>query len=365
MSEVIHVFVGPSLPRTCRPNAPGLVYHAPAAQGDLYGLVATRPFAIGLIDGYFERVPAVWHKEVLWALSEGVHVWGAASMGALRAAELADFGMVGVGSVFEKFASGELNDDDEVTIVHADADNGFRPGSEAMVNIRATLEAAERAGVLSSEEKQQLVDVAKSAFYPDRNYASLILAAKATLPEARGAAFERWVRTPEHRTDIKRLDALALIERLLALRTERPGLKRVSWTFNHTDAWETVRRSFLSNMNSDAEPLLSPPESLPRESPADELLRLRAELRAAWAELARRDGFVPSPDELIHQARQFSERKGLTSGAQLRAWMQSRNITESELERLLKDEACAKSAAKVRAKRAESSVADYLCVRPD
>ena len=53
---------------------------------------------IGLVDGVFERVPAVWHKEILFALSEGVHVYGAASMGALRAAELDTFGMRGVGA---------------------------------------------------------------------------------------------------------------------------------------------------------------------------------------------------------------------------------------------------------------------------
>ena len=44
--------------------------------------------AIGIIDGYFERVPSVWHKEILWAMAEGIHVFGSASMGALRAAEL-------------------------------------------------------------------------------------------------------------------------------------------------------------------------------------------------------------------------------------------------------------------------------------
>lgn len=365
MPEAVHVFVGPSLPPKWRPDEPGLVYHPPAAQGDFYRLVGTRPFAIGLIDGYYERIPAVWHKEILWALSEGVHVWGAASMGALRATELADFGMVGVGTVFEKFASGELNDDDEVTMVHADAEDSFRPGSEAMVNIRATLDAAERAGVITFDDKQQLANGAKSAFYPDRNYAALLVVAKQIMPEARGAAFERWVRQPENWVDVKRLDALALIEGLLARREENPGLKRVGWTFNHTDAWETVRRTFASHMNGDAKLSLASPGDPLREAPGNELLRLRAELRAAWAELARRDGFVPSADELLQQARHFSERKGLTSGAQLREWMQARNITDSDLERLLKDEACATSAASVRAKRAALSVADYLCVRAD
>ena len=43
---------------------------------------------------------------------------GASSMGALRAAELSQFGMVGIGEVYQAFKLGRLEDDDEVAIVH-------------------------------------------------------------------------------------------------------------------------------------------------------------------------------------------------------------------------------------------------------
>ena len=45
----------------------------PVAQGDIYRAVRRRPRAIGIIDGYFEGVPAVWHKEILWAMAQGIH----------------------------------------------------------------------------------------------------------------------------------------------------------------------------------------------------------------------------------------------------------------------------------------------------
>ena len=61
--------------------------------------------AIGIVDGYFEGVLSVWHKEILWAMAEGIHVFGSASMGALRAAELHPFGMHGTGRIFEAFAT--------------------------------------------------------------------------------------------------------------------------------------------------------------------------------------------------------------------------------------------------------------------
>jgi hypothetical protein len=63
----------------------------------LYRAALAHPAAIGVIDGYFEVVPTVWHKEILWAMAQGIHVFGAASIGALRAAELDSFGMRGVG----------------------------------------------------------------------------------------------------------------------------------------------------------------------------------------------------------------------------------------------------------------------------
>ena len=89
---------------------------------------------IGLIDGYFEWTLSVWHKEILWALTRGVHVFGAASVGALRAVELERYGMRGVGEIFRAYRDGELEDDDEVAVVHIPGQT-FACSSEAMVNI--------------------------------------------------------------------------------------------------------------------------------------------------------------------------------------------------------------------------------------
>src|SRR5581483_2813112 len=91
---------------------------------------------------------AVWHKEILWALTQGIHVYGSASIGALRAAELAPFGMVGVGRIFEAYRDGRLEDDDEVAVVHGPAEHAFQVHSEALVNLRATLAAARTAEVV-------------------------------------------------------------------------------------------------------------------------------------------------------------------------------------------------------------------------
>ena len=119
-------------------------------QGSFIGRRSMRPAVIGVIDGYFEVTPTVWHKEILWAMAQGIHVFGAASIGALRAAELDAFGMKGIGRIYEDFRDGVLEDDDEVAVLHGPAELGYPPLTEAMVNIRATLAAAAREGIISA-----------------------------------------------------------------------------------------------------------------------------------------------------------------------------------------------------------------------
>lgn len=359
MSQAIHVFVGPSLPPGERPSLPGLVFHPPASQGDVYRLIQQRPLALAIVDGYFERVPSVWHKEILWALSEEVRVFGAASMGALRAAELADFGMVGVGSIFEDFAAGRLSDDDEVTIVHADASFDFRPGSEAMVNIRATLALAQQHDVLSVEQQRLLGARVKRLFYPDRSYAALLSYAREELDRASCERFEVWLRQASHRVDQKRLDALALLDRLAQLRSTPQPLDRVAWTFQHTDAWEQVRLGLLRRQATRPEASVSLPQP-GRSAVENQRLVDRARLRALEIMAAKRDGFTPTRDDLEQAVADFCRQRGFTSAQQLREGLARDAIGAAEFETLMLDQACVTRARRAPAYDLERSVSDLL-----
>jgi hypothetical protein len=213
----------------------------PAHQGDLYRAARHGAQAIGLIDGYFDQVNSVAHKEILWAMANGVHVFGAASMGALRAAELELFGMEGVGTIFNQYRSGALEDDDEVAVAHASAEDGYRALSEAMVNIRATFAAAARQRVISEATRQLLISTAKALFYGDRSFPLILARAEAeAAPPAELKALCAFL--PTGRVDQKRSDALALVRRLREHRDSRPAPKTVKYFFSHTDAWEALRR---------------------------------------------------------------------------------------------------------------------------
>src|SRR5438552_18870027 len=89
-----------------------------------------------LIDGVFESQPSVWHHEILDALDSGVQVFGGASTGALRAAELYSFGMAGVGRIFQSYRDEVIIDDSEVALLPAGADHAWRPLTVPLLNVR-------------------------------------------------------------------------------------------------------------------------------------------------------------------------------------------------------------------------------------
>jgi hypothetical protein len=239
-----YVFLGPSLPVADAVRVlPGAVYLPPVAVGDVYALVRdVRPRRIAIVDGYFERMAAVWHKEILWALEHGVAVSGAASMGALRAAELRSFGMTGVGRVYAAYARGRLVADDEVAIVHGPAEMGYVAMSTAMVDLRAGLATAVRRGAITARSGDRLIELGRAMFYRDRSWESLIGAAAGAVPARQRAALAALVAAglPSQ----KAADARALLRQLAGERRARPGARpgtrqaKPRWTMERTWFWD-------------------------------------------------------------------------------------------------------------------------------
>jgi hypothetical protein len=233
------VFVGPTLAgREIKPGS-DIVLHPPAAQGDLYRAARGKVRAIALIDGAFETVPSVWHKEILFALSRGIRVYGAASMGALRAAELHPFGMTGIGKIFRDYRAGRIESDDAVAVLHAPAEEGYRPLSEALVDMRATLASATRARIVSRNTARGLDRIASGTFFKDRDWRRIMSAAATDgLPKRELARLTKWL--PHNRVEQKRHDALALIAAMRRKLAHPATPFRPRFAFQHTAYWQTV-----------------------------------------------------------------------------------------------------------------------------
>ncbi len=244
------IFAGPSLPPRTRPATGPFEWRPPVRQGELYRVALDRPAVIGVIDGYFETTPTVWHKEILWAMAHGIHVFGAASIGALRAAELDAFGMSGIGRVYDGFRSGALEDDDEVAVLHGPAEIGYPAVTDAMVDIRATLSAAVSEDVVSAGFAADLTAIAKALFYKERTYRALLDAAAAAGADSGALSrFEHWLTTG--RVHQKQRDALAMVRAIATLLAAGVLPLQVDYELANTAAWQAAIRAATSLISAD------------------------------------------------------------------------------------------------------------------
>lgn len=230
------VFVGPTLlAEEAQRLAPDAEIRPPVAVGELLAIARGKkhPGCVAIIDGYFERMAAVWHKEILFALERGIAVYGAASMGALRAAELAPWGMVGAGEIYRAFASGELMADDEVAVAHLRAEHDHRPISDALVNLRDGLQRAAAAGAVPKKLAVLLLQAAARRHYRERSWRNTLEdgAALGLTTEARNK-LATWL--SRNRPDLKAADARLLLTQLATTGWQAPAPIAVprTWAFN-------------------------------------------------------------------------------------------------------------------------------------
>jgi hypothetical protein len=211
------VYLGPSLPRH---EAEGILeaeYRPPVRRGDLPSLPPEVDL-VGIIDGVFMSEAAVGHREILALLERGTRVIGGGSMGALRASELHDFGMQGVGEIFELYASGQIEGDDEVALTfHPET---LEPLSEPLVNMRLNLRRAVEEGVVDGDDASSVLERVAREYFPRRSLLLMMRSIEDVLDDARSASLRDFLRRDY--VDFKRADAVKV---LTALRTAREEIE--------------------------------------------------------------------------------------------------------------------------------------------
>jgi hypothetical protein len=241
------LFAGPTLYQ--QSIAPPIECFGPAAMGSLFRAVEAGFRRVGIVDGYFGNKPSIWHKEILFALDQGVEVVGAASMGALRAAEMSVYGMTGIGRIYRLYRNGRMTDDDEVAVIHAPRYLGFQPLSHAMVNIRYTLRRLVRQGVIDAALSATIAHRMKLRHFSQRTAGELhqsLTVIAATTDVNPDRIMQQFI---AEYVDAKRLDAVALVD-YLANSAPLPRQRR-AWRFPATAHW---RRQFEQDL-ADVPPL--------------------------------------------------------------------------------------------------------------
>lgn len=206
----IHLFGGPSL-RLCRflLKEPCIELHPPAQRHSFLSVPASTKDIFLLVDGYYGSVPAISHYEIIEIMSRGNLVFGCSSMGALRAAELFNVGMIGIGYVFAMYKEALLTGDDEVAIMHDPVD--WTPVSCALVNIRFACEHLVNKDLIKYDQACEMIRLIQRVPFFER---SEILVKR--MGERVGLAPEIVDLMLSDRYDIKCNDARSAIECLVA-----------------------------------------------------------------------------------------------------------------------------------------------------
>lgn len=229
------VYLGPTLEITEAKTIFSEAHYLPPIRcGDILHALRWRPKTIVIIDGYFEKTSSIWHKEILLALEKGIRVYGASSMGALRACELSVFGMIGIGKIYEQYSHGILTDDDEVAVLHQSGIHHYKPITDAMVNIRETLSLAYNSKIINGKLKNELLDATKKTFYQQRRFNNICHEfAKNTHTELGIYKLIEWIKQGNY-CNQKRLDA---IECLLTVKNQ---LNDKIYTTSHNTCFSTM-----------------------------------------------------------------------------------------------------------------------------
>lgn len=331
----IVIFLGPSLPITEAREILDAIYLPPAKQADLISAVTTyKPDAIGLIDGVFLSCPSVWHKEILYAIEQGVAVYGASSMGALRAAETDTFGTIGIGEIYRMYASGELIDDDEVALVHGLEDIEYRPLSEPMVNVRATFRRAMDEEIIDEAVYEELNAIAKSIYFPERTFPAIFR--KAVTAGIEPAKLENMALFfKEKYVDLKRKDAILLLETLRDLPKSLP---------QQPPTVSLVRNQFFETLYHRDRTVLRNDTGIPLGDiagyaalhlPDFDDINLNASNRALVQILAELLGVQVSEKQIDDERQRFRLKHNLTEETAFKHWLEHNDLSFEEFEQLM------------------------------
>lgn len=163
------VFLGPSIRREKVKVPANTKIAGPIRRGDLDSFHEFDRFVV--IDGEFDQSLSVSPKEILRILDQGKSVIGASSMGALRASELKDFGMVGLGWVYRMFVRAAVRQDDDVALTFNPLN--FLPTTVPMVNVKYWMEEGRKQGAICNRDGAAVIRAARRVFYADRTEALL------------------------------------------------------------------------------------------------------------------------------------------------------------------------------------------------
>lgn len=205
------IFVGPSLPN----NSIQQILRIPAevrkpVQRDDITHLSDEYSIICIIDGIFQSQLAVSAREIKLALDRGKIVIGSSSMGALRAAELDNYGMIGIGEVYKAYKTDETMSDADVALIFQEGT--FENITVPLVNIRYALIKAKQQNIIKESDVNTIISAIRIIHFTELTYSRLFKFAENLIENTKLIKLKDFINLNRHQLDIKKQDAIKLVE---------------------------------------------------------------------------------------------------------------------------------------------------------
>jgi len=235
----------------------------------------------------------------------GIKIYGCSSIGALRAAETCDYGiMIGCGEIFKWYWEGVTDDDSEVAVLyHKTPSWDYVCDTCPLVNVRAGLLKQLELGLMDLMDIEDNFKMEKSDHYTKRS-------------------------TPSYAIDQKRLDAIELLTSFRSLEystQNKPDITYLSTLFNAVLERERrvfYRGSVLTTQNIDS--------YISLHNPKPDQILYDSKNRGLVLILADLLNISVTTEEVQEEWSLFCLRNGLTDFQSFREWLATNATTQSE-----------------------------------
>ena len=183
----------------------------PVQRGDLHADIDAGHRVVAIVDGRFQQSLAVSVGEIMDALRCGVRIYGASSLGALRAAELDRYGMIGHGAIYEHVRAASCFRDDYLGQLFFEGIPNHKNPSVPYINLHFALRGLLERRAIDEPTRAATDELYKRLHFSERDRFNLERAINEQdgSPELLAAA-----RLAFEQPDQKHLDALSLLERI-------------------------------------------------------------------------------------------------------------------------------------------------------
>jgi hypothetical protein len=191
-----------------------------------------------------------------------------------------------------------------VALLHGTNPSGYVGVTEALFNIRATLESARQNNIITRNTFDCILTVAKNLHYRERLWQRILrLAYEEEIDRVQITALEQWLEDPDNKLDVKRRDAILLLKNIaLSSSTENDEIAVTEpFTFNRSAFFRALQRNTACRPFSSYQSWLPLSEKVALAARyLDQpyiLLRRLAYLLAACYSLARQRKIKPNYEE--------------------------------------------------------------------